>query len=105
MNSGIVVVTDCICLFICMYIFIHTFLFLQMGSGWRRADHQGLCGSIWLEGDVPASLSYLVWGGTQGISLLNATSAVQCGMANGIHFRLHPQSLLECRGEKGISVC
>ena len=50
-------------------------------------------------------LVYLVWGGTQGISLLNATSAVQCGMANGIHFRLHPQALLECRGEKGISVC
>lgn len=38
MNSGIVVVTDCVCLFICMYIFMHIF-FLQMGTGWRRADH------------------------------------------------------------------
>ena len=32
MNSGIVVVTDCVCLFICMYIFIHIF-FCRWGPG------------------------------------------------------------------------
>lgn len=103
MNSGIVVVTNCVCLFICMYIFIHIFFadgeWVEKGRPPRP---------VWLylgRRRRSSVLVYLVWGNTQGISLLNATSTVQCGMANGIHFRLHPSALLECRGEKGISVC